>query len=196
MHVSGLLSTLLAVGVAHAVHAARGVSPLANDLPPILAEPAPVVAGSPAALARASTHEFVAPGQSTRHARLLASNEARQPAPLPESRGLDHSSGIRRRPSDVPRAGPGMLTPKGKLDLALQRHPGLKIGNIFGLNNRIALAMYREQERLDSLSALAGEAADARRAGDRAGANLIDDERTRLLYRPSEIGGAEYAAGQ
>ena len=47
-----------------------------------------------------------------------------------------------------------MLTPKGRLDLALRRRPGLKIGNIFGLNNGIALALLQEdieKEKRDAL---------------------------------------------
>lgn len=39
-----------------------------------------------------------------------------------------------------------LLTPEGKLDLAFKRHPGLKIGNIFGLNRGVAMAMLAEDE--------------------------------------------------
>lgn len=55
-----------------------------------------------------------------------------------------------------------MLTPKGRLDMAVRRRPGLRIGNFLGLNNGIALAMLREdiekekrdvmKERVDRLS--------------------------------------------
>lgn len=39
-----------------------------------------------------------------------------------------------------------LLTPEGKLDLAFKRRPGLKIGNLFGLNRGIAMAMLAEDE--------------------------------------------------
>lgn len=35
-------------------------------------------------------------------------------------------------------------TPKGRLELALKRRPGLRIGNLFGMNNGIALALLQE----------------------------------------------------
>jgi hypothetical protein len=37
------------------------------------------------------------------------------------------------------------LTPKGRLDLAMKRHPGLRIGNLFGMNHGIALALLQEE---------------------------------------------------
>ncbi len=37
-----------------------------------------------------------------------------------------------------------MLTPKGRLELALRRRPGLRIGNLFGMNNGVALALLHE----------------------------------------------------
>ena len=42
-----------------------------------------------------------------------------------------------------------ILTGKGRLELARRKHPGVKIGNLFGLNNGIALAMLAEEERLE-----------------------------------------------
>lgn len=46
------------------------------------------------------------------------------------------------------------LTPKGRLELAVKRHPGLKVGNLFGLNNGIALAMLQEEIEVEKKSAL------------------------------------------
>lgn len=37
-----------------------------------------------------------------------------------------------------------VMTPKAKLDVALQRRPGLRFLNFWGLNNGIALAMYED----------------------------------------------------
>ena len=47
-----------------------------------------------------------------------------------------------------------LLTPKGKLELALKSHPGLCIGNIFGMNNGIALAMQAEERDVEKKAAL------------------------------------------
>jgi len=41
-----------------------------------------------------------------------------------------------------------MLTVKGKIDLALKRHPGLKLGAFAGLNAGIGLAMLAEEEAI------------------------------------------------
>lgn len=38
-----------------------------------------------------------------------------------------------------------MLTPEGRIELGLKRHPGLRIGNFFGLNRGIAAAMVEEE---------------------------------------------------
>lgn len=40
------------------------------------------------------------------------------------------------------------LTPKGRLDLAMKTHPGIRVGNIFGLNNGIALYMQMEEQEV------------------------------------------------
>jgi hypothetical protein len=42
-----------------------------------------------------------------------------------------------------------ILTAKGRLDFVMRRHPGLHVGNLFGLNDGVALAMAAEQERLE-----------------------------------------------
>jgi len=45
-----------------------------------------------------------------------------------------------------------LLTPAGRLDLALKRHPGLRFGPLAFLNHGWALAMLAEEERLDRIS--------------------------------------------
>jgi hypothetical protein len=42
-----------------------------------------------------------------------------------------------------------VLTPSGRLALARKRNPGIRVGNLFGLNNGVALAMLAEEERLE-----------------------------------------------
>jgi hypothetical protein len=53
------------------------------------------------------------------------------------------------RPSDFE-----LLTPKGRLELALKKYPGLRIGNLFGMNNGIALAMQAEERKLEEKAAV------------------------------------------
>jgi hypothetical protein len=48
-----------------------------------------------------------------------------------------------------------MLTPRGRLDLALKRHPGLKFGPLARLNHGWAMAMLAEEERLYYKASLA-----------------------------------------
>lgn len=49
-----------------------------------------------------------------------------------------------------------MLTPKGRLELALKRYPGLRFGNIgFLRNDGIALMMYEEDLRLERMREMA-----------------------------------------
>jgi hypothetical protein len=42
-----------------------------------------------------------------------------------------------------------ILRPRARVDLHFKRHPGLRIGNIFGLNRGIARAMIAEQDDYD-----------------------------------------------
>ncbi len=57
---------------------------------------------------------------------------------------------MKESPSDY-----GWLTGKGRMELALKKYPGLRIGNLFGLNNGIALAMLAEEQQWQRLNALA-----------------------------------------
>ncbi len=42
-----------------------------------------------------------------------------------------------------------ILSPTARVDLYLKRHPGLRIGNLFGLNRGIASAMIAEEDAID-----------------------------------------------
>jgi hypothetical protein len=42
-----------------------------------------------------------------------------------------------------------ILTPTARIDLYLKRHPGLRVGNLFGLNRGIAAAMIAEEDEID-----------------------------------------------
>jgi len=73
-------------------------------------------------------------------------------------------------------------------DIALRQHAGLKAGNIGGLNDPIALLMYQEQDRLNSIAELNDDAQTAKRAGNTAGSDYILKESNRTYYRPSDFG--------
>ena len=73
-------------------------------------------------------------------------------------------------------------------DFGLQRHAGLKFGNLGGANQPIALLMYQEQERLDNMADLKDDARTAQRSGDSAAADHILRESTRTYLRPSDFG--------
>jgi hypothetical protein len=73
-------------------------------------------------------------------------------------------------------------------DIALRQHTGLKVGNIAGLNDPIALMMYQEQDRLNSIAELADDAQTAQRAGNTAGSDYIMKQSNRTYYRPSDFG--------
>lgn len=56
---------------------------------------------------------------------------------------------MRESPTDY-----AFLTAKGRMDLALKTYPGLRIGNLFGLNQGIAMAMQWEEQRVNKINDL------------------------------------------
>lgn len=46
------------------------------------------------------------------------------------------------------------LTAKGRMELALKTHPGIRVGNIFGLNQGIALYMQMEEQEVKKKAVL------------------------------------------
>ena len=129
--------------------------------PPAAATPGP--APPPPALARAVSPEVAAKLAATAPKFVPPKSDADQPAP--DRRELDKPrNGIVRLPSYIVQE-PKMrdlkerelLTPKGRLDLALKRYPGLRFNPLFflGSNNGIALAMLEEEERLERMKEMA-----------------------------------------
>lgn len=59
-----------------------------------------------------------------------------------------------------------LLTDAGKVELYIKEHPGLRIGNLWGLNSSIALAMARDEQRLSAISDLQDTARAMARGGD------------------------------
>jgi hypothetical protein len=50
------------------------------------------------------------------------------------------------------------LTPKGRMGLAMKKYPGLGVGNLFGLNGGIGLAMLDEERQVQVKAALVEQA--------------------------------------
>lgn len=100
-------------------------------------------------------------------ARLAASNPKFTPPPAPEAVAAE--SAVAREPDrprnqiirlppyrvDIPRIPElkerHIFTPQAKLGLVFKRNPGLRVGNLFGLNNGIAAAMLADEERLERM---------------------------------------------
>ncbi|MEO5959695.1 MAG: hypothetical protein ABIZ49_13850 [Opitutaceae bacterium] len=69
-----------------------------------------------------------------------------------------------------------ILTPKGRLEVALKRFPGLRFGNIWFLrNDGIALFMLEEEYRLERMAEMADLASLVRISDPAAGATLKSD---------------------
>jgi len=82
------------------------------------------------------------------------------------------------------------LSPKGRLDLAMKSYRGLRIGNPFGLNKGIALAMQREEQEVRTKARLAD---DVQRS---AGTDDADSVRIRRLLKAAMLRpNADWLAG-
>lgn len=75
-----------------------------------------------------------------------ASFENHEPAPEGVVRLPSYDVRERRLPNFKERE---ILTPTARVDLYLRRHPGLRIGNLFGWNRGIASAMIAEEDAID-----------------------------------------------
>jgi len=138
LRIEALVALLLLIGVA-----ARSAE--TADLPPashrasswlteVLAAELPKYAPHPPAEATEST---VASGPAVEKDGVLA---------LPTMRVRPV---MRESPSDY-----SLLTAKGRMDLALKTHPGIRVGNILGLNNGIALFMQMEEQEVRAKAGL------------------------------------------
>jgi hypothetical protein len=184
-----LIAFLAAVATAAAQDAAPSPTPAAQapatrDAPSIVLAPkAPPVA--PASDPDSVTRS-VSPGIAAALADGMPKFSPPTPTPVPvaetqEERDADKPrNSIPRLPAYVVRESrPPMfrtrdlLTPSGLVAFSLKNHPGLKFGNIFGLNDEVARSMYYDDERLTNMADMADTAHAMALGGDRAEAQYI-----------------------
>lgn len=77
-----------------------------------------------------------------------------------------------------------MVTPKARLEMAIKARPGIKIGNIFGMNNGYALEMQHEQRDVEKKAALSEIVANTR-TDDSAESRRVDALLKAALARTS-----------
>lgn len=80
-----------------------------------------------------------------------------------------------------------VLSPRGRLELARKLHPGIRVGNLFGLNDGVALAMLAEQERLDRQREFT-DLADLMRYSDPAAHAKVKREVEQAFMREADFG--------
>jgi hypothetical protein len=120
-------------------------------------------------------------------------------APEPPPEETSDSPDILRLPKVTVRAAPpttfppnfATLTPKQRLDLALKANPGLRVGNFFGMNNGIAMAMQREQRDVEKKASLT-ETVKRTKTDDSPESRKID----RLLKSATQRPNAEWLNGR
>lgn len=82
------------------------------------------------------------------------------------------------------------LSPKGRLALAIKSNPGIRVGNIFGLNNGIAMAMQTEQREVQKKAVLT-DSVQRTKSDDSPESRKIDRLLKAALQRPNSdwLGG-------
>jgi hypothetical protein len=94
-----------------------------------------------------------------------------------------------------------ILTEAGQVRLTFRRHPGLAIGNIFGLNEGVAQQMFYDDERLTSIADLADTAHAMDEGGDRSESQFILQETKDTFMRTPDMswggpgGGGGFSGG-
>lgn len=123
-----------------------------------LAAPTP----APAPGSAATRPRFTSPGTAAKIATRMPQYVAPNPAagPAPDLRESDRPKNtiirlpdyiVRSENRSLPNARE-VLTEQGRLDLAMKRLRGLRIDRVTGRNNRIALAMQAEADRLEDMA--------------------------------------------
>lgn len=73
-------------------------------------------------------------------------------------------------------------------DIGMKRYAGLGLLPFSSLNRGVALFMYQEQERLDTIADLKDTAATARRAGDKGASDYLLRETDKTYMRTGDFG--------
>jgi len=79
-----------------------------------------------------------------------------------------------------------LYTTEGLANLSFTNHPGLRLGNIFGLNSGIAYQMYLDEQRLANMDDLTDTARAMARGGDKAESQYILQASQETFMRPIE----------
>jgi hypothetical protein len=182
---TGLTATAIAAEPAEA-------KPAANEASPVVATPASAPV-APRAISPATALKLTAPipkfvATPTRDERTAAAPSA------PATEEIKPRNTIIRLPDYVVRDAKvpaikerEVLTPSGRLELARKLHPGIRVGNLFGLNDGWALAMLAEQERLDRQREF-GDLADLMRYSDPAMHAKVKREVQQAFMREADFG--------
>ena len=169
----------LAFAAAAAVAAAQDAAPApAADAPPARDAPAIVLAPKAATSAPVPVpdHDAGTRSVSAGVAQALADGMPRYSPPTPaptqtpeqvqaQAEADKPKNAIPRLPAYVVRdsrppvfSNRELLTKEGQVALTFRNHPGLAIGNLFGLNEGVARQMFYDDERLSSMADLADTA--------------------------------------
>lgn len=89
-----------------------------------------------------------------------------------------------RPTTPAPAPGFAWLNEKGRLELAMKNSPGLRLGNFFGLNQGIALAMQVEEREVQAKAALT-EVVERTTLDDSEGARKIRQLLQAAVQRPN-----------
>lgn len=82
-----------------------------------------------------------------------------------------------------------LYTKSGLIELAMKEHPGLRIGNIFGLNSEVAYEMFLDDERNGKMEDLQDTALAVAVGGDGGEAQAILDETDDAFMRTEDFSG-------
>lgn len=158
---------------------------------------APATPSPPAALARPRVVSPAVAEQLSAVAPKYEPVPAKPPEPQPDLREIDkpRNTIVRLPPYLVPEKKEPpvlkereLLTPKARLEAALRKYPGLRVGSFWIFSNDgIALFMQQEEERLEKKREFEGYA-ELMRLTDPQSAAALKREVDRAFLRPADFG--------
>lgn len=193
------ITLMAAAAAARADEVVPAVQPAAPDTSSIILEPKP----APAAQATPAVHSKPT-GLSSEISEGMPKYEPAQVSvtPIPDMREIDKPR------NQIPRVSGSVMarylvrgdrvpvfrkrdlyTTSGLIDLSFKEHPGLRIGNIFGLNSAVAYEMYLEEDRLEKIKDLDDTALAMAVGGDSAEARMILEATGDAYIRNEDFSG-------